>query len=119
MVAHEATPSALLEGMTDQQKIEWLATNKIWVVASYRQHFISWCNDNRIDHRHMNVKHVSSPEHLMGIRKVPLFLAYGWWMDRNLEDAVLDYCGINGLKISDLPLSIEEAICKAAFLTLQ
>lgn len=83
-----------------------LNRNRIYVVASYRQHFVNWCEENTVPHNHPNVKHVHTKEDLMGITKVPLFLAYGWWKDKNLERAVFDYCSINGIYPETLPRAL-------------
>lgn len=78
----------------------------IFVVASYKQHLDNWCEENLVNPRHPNVKHIYRKEHFMGIRNVPMFLAYGWWEMGETQKAVFDYCAMNGLRETDLPRSL-------------
>jgi len=83
-----------------------LDKHRIYVAAAYKAHFISWCEENGVDFRHPNVRHVYSRIHLIGIRKVPLFLAYGWWKSEETHDAVMEYCAMNNLNEQDLPRAL-------------
>ena len=92
---------------TRQEAIESvLNKHKIYVVASFRHHFINWCEENYLPANHPNVRHVYKVAQLRVLHKVTLFLAYGWWKDKELERGVLDYCSMNGIHPETLPRAL-------------